>query len=193
MTYSSHRTGWLSERRPHDETARADHSNAQCLPRPQNDGEGPLISIGSWFDRIDPGTHRRIKGLRLVTAFGLAALLAIVPHISRGHAISLGPLLPVSRFGQACRKQRRHVMNPPATWLSYASPPVSARQVLSFSHRCSEQDFEWLVICTRGNLHQAAQHQDSKQNRRPHAHLPPRSQHIRAFFRSYFRSAASRL
>jgi hypothetical protein len=84
-------------------------------------------------------------------------------------------------------------MNPPATWLSYASPPVSARQVLSFSHRCSEQDFEWLVICTRGNLHQAAQHQDSKQNRRPHAHLPPRSQHIRAFFRSYFRSAASRL
>jgi hypothetical protein len=52
----------------------------------------PLISIGSWFDRIDPGTHRSIKGLRLVTAFGLAALLAIVPHISRGHAISLGPL-----------------------------------------------------------------------------------------------------
>jgi hypothetical protein len=92
MTYSSHRTGWLSERRPHGETARADHSNAQCLPRPQNDGEGPLISIGSWFDRIDPGTHRRIKGLRLVTAFGLAALLAIVPHISRDHAISLGPL-----------------------------------------------------------------------------------------------------
>jgi|HubBroStandDraft_6_1064221.scaffolds.fasta_scaffold12318_7 hypothetical protein len=93
MTYSSHRTGWLSERRPHGETARADHSNAQCLPRPQNDGEGPLISIGSWFDRIDPGTHRRIKGLRLVTAFGLAALLAIVPHIfprSRNFARSAG-------------------------------------------------------------------------------------------------------
>jgi hypothetical protein len=51
-----------------------------------------LISIGSWFDRIDPGMHRRIKGLRLVTAFGLAALLATVPQISRGHAISLGPL-----------------------------------------------------------------------------------------------------
>jgi hypothetical protein len=42
-----------------------------------------LVSIESWFDRIDPGTHRRIKGLRLVTAFGLAALLAIVPQISR--------------------------------------------------------------------------------------------------------------
>jgi hypothetical protein len=57
----------------------------RCLHSYQND-------IRGWFDRIDPGTHRRIKGLRLVTAFGLAALLATVPQISRGHAISLGPL-----------------------------------------------------------------------------------------------------
>jgi Fusaric acid resistance protein-like len=56
-----------------------------CLHSYQND-------IRGWFDRIDPGTHRRIKGLRLVTAFGLAALLATVPQISRGHAVSLGPL-----------------------------------------------------------------------------------------------------
>jgi hypothetical protein len=63
-----------------------------CLHSHQNDIRGCLISIGGWFARIDPGTHRRIKGLRLVTAFGLAALLATVPQISRGHAISLGPL-----------------------------------------------------------------------------------------------------
>lgn len=29
----------------------------------------------NWLDRVDPGTHRRIKGLRLVTAYGIAALL----------------------------------------------------------------------------------------------------------------------
>lgn len=51
-----------------------------------------MISIRGWFDRIDPGAHRRIKGLRLATAFGLAALLATVPQISRDHAISLSPL-----------------------------------------------------------------------------------------------------
>ncbi len=51
-----------------------------------------LISIGGWFERIDPGTHRRIKGLRLVTAFGVAALLAKVPQIAQQHGTSLGPL-----------------------------------------------------------------------------------------------------
>jgi hypothetical protein len=51
-----------------------------------------LISIDGWFNQIDPGTHRRIKGLRLVTAFGLAVLLATVPQIAHGHATSLGPL-----------------------------------------------------------------------------------------------------
>lgn len=28
-----------------------------------------------WFDRVDPGAKRRVKGLRLVTAFGIAAAL----------------------------------------------------------------------------------------------------------------------
>ena len=64
----------------------------RCFHSYQNDIRDRLISIRGWFDRIDPGTHRRIKGLRLVTAFGLAALLATVPQISRGHAISLSPL-----------------------------------------------------------------------------------------------------
>lgn len=34
----------------------------------------PAAALGAWLDRIDPGLHRRIKGLRLVTAYGIAAL-----------------------------------------------------------------------------------------------------------------------
>jgi hypothetical protein len=50
------------------------------------------IVISDFFERVDPGADRRIKGLRLVTAYGLAALLATVPQISYGHAAILGPL-----------------------------------------------------------------------------------------------------
>jgi hypothetical protein len=39
-----------------------------------------------WLERIDPGTHRRIKGLRLVTAYGIAAMLGVLPAISHGLA-----------------------------------------------------------------------------------------------------------
>jgi hypothetical protein len=43
-------------------------------PSPENEGSGlPVSRIADWLDRIDPGTHRRIKGLRLVTAYGIAA------------------------------------------------------------------------------------------------------------------------
>ncbi len=35
-----------------------------------------------WLEQIDPGGHRRIKGLRLVTAYGLASMLGIVLHRS---------------------------------------------------------------------------------------------------------------
>ena len=41
-------------------------------------------SLVRWIERIDPGTNRRIKGLRLVTAFGIAALLGTLPSISGG-------------------------------------------------------------------------------------------------------------
>ncbi|MEJ8848465.1 FUSC family protein [Variovorax rhizosphaerae] len=34
-----------------------------------------LASAIGWLDRIDPGSHRRVKGLRLVTAYGIAALM----------------------------------------------------------------------------------------------------------------------
>ncbi|SAK80228.1 hypothetical protein AWB75_04939 [Caballeronia catudaia] len=37
----------------------------------------------AWIDRVDPGTHRRIKGLRLVTAYGLAAALGALQDVTQ--------------------------------------------------------------------------------------------------------------
>src|SRR6202012_2481432 len=53
-----------------------------------------LAAAGQWLDRIDPGVHRRIKGLRLVTAYGIAAMLGAMPEISRAvpHASSLSSI-----------------------------------------------------------------------------------------------------
>jgi hypothetical protein len=53
-----------------------------------------LTRAGQWLDRIDPGVHRRIKGLRLVTAYGIAAMLGAMPEISRAvpHASSLSSI-----------------------------------------------------------------------------------------------------
>jgi hypothetical protein len=47
--------------------------------------------VAGWIERIDPGTHRRVKGLRLVTAYGIAALLGTLPSISHvfHHGVSL--------------------------------------------------------------------------------------------------------
>jgi hypothetical protein len=36
---------------------------------------GPIAKATAFLDRVDPGTHRRIKGLRLVTSYGIAAML----------------------------------------------------------------------------------------------------------------------
>lgn len=33
------------------------------------------MKIRAWLERVDPGTHRRIKGLRLVTAYGIAWMM----------------------------------------------------------------------------------------------------------------------
>lgn len=41
-----------------------------------------------WVDRIDPGIHRRIKGLRLVTAYGIAAALGTL--VAPAHSPSGG-------------------------------------------------------------------------------------------------------
>jgi hypothetical protein len=46
---------------------------------------GPLWPVGTaiaWLERIDSGTHRRIKGLRLVTAFGIAWMMANLQGLS---------------------------------------------------------------------------------------------------------------
>ena len=53
-----------------------------------------LTHAGQWLDRIDPGVHRRIKGLRLVTAYGIAAMLGAMPEISGAvpHASSLSSI-----------------------------------------------------------------------------------------------------
>jgi hypothetical protein len=47
-----------------------------------SDRSSTLSRVAGWIERIDPGTHRRIKGLRLVTAYGIAALLGTLPSIS---------------------------------------------------------------------------------------------------------------
>ncbi|MFO1057527.1 MAG: FUSC family protein [Dongiaceae bacterium] len=57
-------------------------------------GRSVIAAAAGWLDRIDPGVHRRIKGLRLVTAFGLAAMLGSMAQINQGlpDAPSLGAL-----------------------------------------------------------------------------------------------------
>jgi hypothetical protein len=46
-------------------------------------GRGFIFHVARWLDRIDPGAHRRIKGLRLVTAYSIAAMLGTMPEIVR--------------------------------------------------------------------------------------------------------------
>jgi hypothetical protein len=48
-----------------------------------------IAAIGA---RLDPGAHRRAKGLRLVAAFGLAVVLSAIPGISEGRPHVLGTL-----------------------------------------------------------------------------------------------------
>ena len=47
--------------------------------------------ICCWFERIDPGVHRRVKGLRLVAAYGIAAMLGAL--VVSSHRISGGSAL----------------------------------------------------------------------------------------------------
>jgi hypothetical protein len=41
-------------------------------------------NIGAWLNRIDPIAHHRIKGLRLVTAYAIAAMLGVLLQRSYG-------------------------------------------------------------------------------------------------------------
>jgi hypothetical protein len=54
----------------------------------------PVSAAGHWLDQADPGTHRRIKGLRLVTAYGIAAALGTLQDIAHSVPgnVSLGYL-----------------------------------------------------------------------------------------------------
>lgn len=53
-----------------------------------------VTKITRWLDRVDPGVHRRVRGLRLVTAYGIAAMLGALHDITQGlpDAASLGSL-----------------------------------------------------------------------------------------------------
>jgi len=51
------------------------------------------------LERIDPGAHRRIKGLRLITAYGIAAMLGTMGDITRG--LRDGPSLSILAGGFA--------------------------------------------------------------------------------------------
>jgi hypothetical protein len=43
-----------------------------------------VTDIFQWFDRVDPGVHRRIKGLRLLTAYGIASMLGALHDLTKG-------------------------------------------------------------------------------------------------------------
>jgi Fusaric acid resistance protein-like len=73
-------------------TAAAGRGGPRDQPRTANQALG-------WLEHIDPGAHRRIKGLRLVTAYGIAAMLGTLPAISRD--LAHGSLLSVLAAGFA--------------------------------------------------------------------------------------------
>ncbi|MDL2403610.1 FUSC family protein [Rhizobium mayense] len=85
----------MSDRTP-DETDIESRTPERAAPA---DASGPLLNYKkmawnavSWIDRFDPGVHRRIKGLRLVTAYGIAALLGTLhdlTHMTGGASISV--------------------------------------------------------------------------------------------------------
>lgn len=55
-------------------------------------GEGAFARASAWIEHLDPGAHRRIKGLRLVTAYALAAMCGAL--VSLSWPIGNGALLP---------------------------------------------------------------------------------------------------
>lgn len=54
----------------------------------------PVPSFIAWLDRVDPQVHRRIKGLRLVTAYGIATALGTLHDLGSDvpAGVSLGGL-----------------------------------------------------------------------------------------------------
>jgi hypothetical protein len=54
------------------------------LAEPQDHQYALPAIAAAWLERADPGMHRRIKGLRLVTAYGIAAMLGTLQGIAHG-------------------------------------------------------------------------------------------------------------
>ncbi|WP_446728035.1 FUSC family protein [Paraburkholderia sp. SG-MS1] len=78
----------------------ADHANGtscDCVRAEPAHTRRKFTAFGSavtWLEQVDPGTHRRIKGLRLVTAYGIAAALGTLQDIMHNlpGAMSVGSL-----------------------------------------------------------------------------------------------------
>jgi Fusaric acid resistance protein-like len=69
---------------PADREPVADARGHEGAPRPSITAFGFITAFAAWLERLDPGTHRRIKGLRLVTAYGLAAALGTLQDVTHG-------------------------------------------------------------------------------------------------------------
>ena len=59
------------------------NKTVRLLPLAAVSSSGAGLAL-SWLDRVDLGAHRRIKGLRLVTAYALAAMLGAMPEVAQG-------------------------------------------------------------------------------------------------------------
>ena len=60
------------------------NDDAEYSVRARRSARASLGGAIDWLERVDPGAHRRIKGLRLVTAYGIAAMLGAMADIARG-------------------------------------------------------------------------------------------------------------
>ena len=71
-----------------------EHEPAAPATRRDVSAKQPFAALSAWAERVDPGTHRRIKGLRLVTAYGLAAALGTLQDVTHGlpRNVSVGTL-----------------------------------------------------------------------------------------------------
>src|ERR1700678_783627 len=100
------KVGWVGyPLRAHEghsmESTRTDiPDRAQLLGADRGEGGSSAIArVTKFLERIDPGRHRRIKGLRLVAAYGVAVLLGAVPAISQ--RVSHGSVLSLLAGGFA--------------------------------------------------------------------------------------------
>jgi hypothetical protein len=91
---------WAHEGHSMESTRTDIPDRAQLLGADRGKGGSSAIArVTKFLERIDPGRHRRIKGLRLVAAYGVAVLLGAVPAISQ--RVSHGSVLSLLAGGFA--------------------------------------------------------------------------------------------